>query len=284
MSKLKQASGREHMNLRSVVLLVALQSLFSCNGVHKDDNSNNPKTETIQRFAVKPEDLLKDFTTWYTYDYNNIKLSQDFIALDVDSNIIKKEDFLHSLLKGKYFAIKTMSKDEQPYYKLYTLPNRNVEIEETIKQKAATEIAHYEMEGKELSPYHFTDVRGTTYSNNSTKGKVVVLKCWFIHCVACVKEFPVLNDLVDKYKDRHDIEFISLASDTKQQLNSFLRTREFKYAIVPGQPEEYMREQLNVTEYPTHFLIDRTGKIVKVVNSIEDLIPFIEKEVKKNAL
>ncbi|GEO10250.1 hypothetical protein SAE01_27460 [Segetibacter aerophilus] len=272
------------MNLRSVILLVALQSLFSCNSVHKDDNSNNPKTETIRRFAVKPEDLLKNFTTWYRYDYNNVKLSQDFIALDVDSNVIKKEDFLHRLSTGKYFAIKTMSKDEQPYYNLYTFPNRNVEIEETIKQKAATAIAHYEMEGKELSPYHFTDVKGTTYSNNSTKGKVVVLKCWFIHCVACVKEFPVLNDLVDKYKDSHDIEFISLASDTKLQLNSFLRTREFKYAVVPGQREEYMREQLNVTEYPTHFLIDRTGKIVKVVNSIEDLIPFIEKEVKKNAL
>jgi thiol-disulfide isomerase/thioredoxin len=46
------------------------------------------------------------------------------------------------------------------------------------------------------------------------KGKIVVIKCWYIHCAACIKEFPEVNNLVRKYKDRKDIIFISLAEDT----------------------------------------------------------------------
>jgi hypothetical protein len=32
--------------------------------------------------------------------------------------------------------------------------------------------------------------------------KIVVIKCWYIHCAACIKEFPEVNNLVRKYKDR----------------------------------------------------------------------------------
>ncbi len=33
--------------------------------------------------------------------------------------------------------------------------------------------------------------------------------------------------------------------------------------------------KLNITEYPAHILVGRDGKIVKVVNKIEDIIPYI---------
>ena len=117
-------------------------------------------------------------------------------------------------------------------------------------------------------------MNGKTYDRFTTKGKVLVIKCWFIRCVACLKEFPELNKLVDKYKDRNDMLFISLAIDSKQDLISFLNTKEFKYAVVPD-------KEKCITAYPTHILIDKNGKIVKVVNGIDDLIPFIEKQAEK---
>ncbi len=55
-------------------------------------------------------------------------------------------------------------------------------------------------------------------------------------------------------------------------------------AVVPNMAEKYMREQLNVTSYPTHILIDKDGKIVKVVNAISDLIPYIAKQGNKASL
>jgi peroxiredoxin len=117
-----------------------------------------------------------------------------------------------------------------------------------------------------------------------TKGKIVILKCWFIRCMACVKEFPELNKVVEKYNKRNDMQFISLAWDSKIQLTSFLKTKEFKYAVVPAKDEKYMREQLNVTTYPTHILIDKNGKVVKVVNDISDLVPYIDKQGNKASL
>jgi thiol-disulfide isomerase/thioredoxin len=162
-------------------------------------------------------------------------------------------------------------------YKLYKLNSKDESIKATIKQMATTEMVHFKMEGTEMPKYNFTDLNGKTYDNTSTKGKIVVLKCWFIHCVACVKEFPDLNNLVQENKNRNDILFISLAMDSKQDLITFLKTKEFKYAVIP-ETKSFMNDKMHITEYPTHLLIDRNGKIVKVVNRIEDLIPFINKE------
>ena len=36
-------------------------------------------------------------------------------------------------------------------------------------------------------------------------------------------------------------------------------------------------------EYPTHLLIDKNGKIRKVVNSIKELAPFLQKEIEKDS-
>ena len=71
-------------------------------------------------------------------------------------------------------------------------------------------------------------------------------------------------------KNRDDIQFISLATDNQQELLSFLKTKEFKYAVVADK-EKYMTEQLKISAYPTHILVDKNGKIVKVVNAIDDL-------------
>ena len=48
--------------------------------------------------------------------------------------------------------------------------------------------------------------------------------------------------------------------------------------------EHYMVDKLSVTEYPTHILIDKEGKILKVVNKIDELIPFFKREIEKTEL
>lgn len=260
--------------------------MFSCNNVYsfKEGKATINNTTANINYTVNPEELLKSFMSWYKYTYTNIKLSDDFVGLDTDSIIIKKSDFLHRLATGKFVPIKVMKRDSVSYYKLYKLANPNSDIERTVKEMALTETSYYAMEGKELPAYDFIDLNGKTYNNTNTKGKIVILKCWFIHCTACVKEFPELNKLVERYKNRNDMQFISLAWESKQQLTSFLKTKEFKYAVVPNKDEKYMREQLNVTIYPTHILIDKDGKIVKVVNAISDLVPYIDKQANKTSL
>lgn len=117
----------------------------------------------------------------------------------------------------------------------------------------------------------------TTYSPATTKGKIVVIKCWYIGCVACAQEFSEVNKLVDGYKDWDDILFVSLAMDGKEELVDFLKSNELKYVTVPNM-EDLMQSKLGIGSYPTHLLLDRAGKIVKVVDRIDELKPFLEKQ------
>lgn len=256
--------------------LVISVCMFSCNNPssNKTRKPSQANLETNKPDTIDPAVILIDFRTWYKYNEHNISLSQDFVGLDVNSKKISKTDFLNHLLTGHYVPINMMVKNRKQFYKLYKINKPNLDIQNTIKQLAATEIAHYEMEGKELPAFSFTDLNGRIYNKTTTKGKVLVIKCWFIHCAACIKEFPQLNQLVEKNKDRDDILFISLAIDSKQDLISFLKKQEFKYAVVP-EMESYMNTQLKIRAYPTHILVDKNGKIIKVVNAVENLIPFI---------
>lgn len=220
--------------------------------------------------------ITDDYMKWYSYTYNNIRLSQDFIGLDTDAAAIDKPAFITKLMTGTVFAYKTGTRQGRDIYQLYTLNTKDESIKAVIQQTAAAEMEHYKMEGRPMPAFSFTDIKGNHYDNASVKGKLLVIKCWFIRCVACVKEFPELNKLVDSYQGNDQVLFVSLAFDTKDPLIKFLKTKEFKYAVVPGM-KKFMSEDLSINTYPTHLLIDRSGKIVKVVNRIGDLVPFIEK-------
>ena len=274
-----------------LLLIATIQFQISCNSVDKKEKSIKEKTTNSeaadlvsdQTFNTDWNTLTKDYMTWYKYTYHNVRLSQDFIGLDIDSTKIDKGTFLNKLETENVVAFKTKILKGQSVYQLFKLNSNDRSIKATIKQMASTEIEHFKMEGVEIPDFNFTDLNGKIYNKSSTKGKVVVLKCWFIHCVACVKEFPELNKLVDENQGRNDILFISLALDSKDSLLNFLKTKEFKYATVPNMMS-YLTNKLNITQYPTHLLIDGNGKILKIVSRIDDLIPFLNNQTGKKSL
>lgn len=262
----------------------------SCNNLHNAEFSIEPRKDTGQNnsihlssdkdFSINAEDISKDFKTWNTYNYSNIDLAQDFIGLDTDSTKITKSEFLKRLTIGNFIPLKILIINNVPIYRLYKLRNANSDIQQTIKQSALHELSNDKMEGEELLNFNLTDLNGNVYNKTTTHKKIIVLKCWFIHCVACVKEFPELNKLVDDYKQNSKVLFISLAMDNKNELKSFLNKNIFKFAVVPDM-KMYMLDTLGIYEFPTHILIDGNGKIVKVVNSVKDLIPFLKRETGK---
>jgi len=138
------------------------------------------------------------------------------------------------------------------------------------------------MEGTVFPKFDLKDLNGVEYTNEKTKGKTVVLKCWFIACAPCVAEFPQLNELVEKYKNRDDIVFVSLAFDSKEKLEPFLLKKPFRYAVVPDQ-KQFMFSDLDIKSYPTHIIIDKNGIIRKVVTSADEMIDALENDVLLNA-
>ncbi|MCC9065883.1 TlpA family protein disulfide reductase [Flavobacterium piscisymbiosum] len=229
---------------------------------------------------VDPIQIQKTYTEWSAYQSKNIILSRDFIALDSNSKEISKESFLNQLANENFIPIRLKSEDSKYYYQLFQIqPNSDTSIKATINQIGFDAHKNFEMEGTPFPKFSFKDLNGNLITNESMKGKIIVIKCWYIHCTPCIKEFPQVNKLADEYKDRKDILFISLAEDSPEKLKAFLTKRPLKYSVVPNL-KVYMNEALQLNSFPTHFILNKDGMIAKVLPNFESLEVALEKESK----
>ncbi len=238
-------------------------------------------SKSIEQPNAKPEVILKNFDTWWAYNSININLTANYVALNENSEVIDRENFLKSLTSGKYVTFKLVTSDSSLKYKLHKLDAQaDVSIGTNMKRFVDTHYHYFKMEGKQIPDFNFTDLNGKIYNSETTKEKIVVLKCWFIHCFMCVKEMPKLNKIVEKYRNQKDVVFISLAYDDEEKLKQFLKKTKFNYAVVPIS-EQYFEEKLKIYTFPTHLILSKKGVISKVMDNADEMILALEMELLK---
>ena len=116
-------------------------------------------------------------------------------------------------------------------------------------------------------PFDVTSLDGKHWSLQELKGKTVALNFWFVGCLPCRQEIPVLNQLVEQYKD---VVFLGFALDGEDQLRDFLKKFPFRYQIVPN--SQKISDGFRVAAYPAHVLIGPTGEIVfEAVENVDSL-------------
>jgi peroxiredoxin len=229
---------------------------------------------------VDPIQIQKTYTDWSAYQSKKIMLSRDFVALDILSKEISKESFLDQLANGNFIPIRLKSDDSIHYYKLFKIQLKSdTSIKATINQIGFDAYKNYKMEGTAFPNFSFRDLDGNIVSNESMKGKIIVIKCWYIHCTPCIREFSQVNKLTEEYKDRKDILFISLAEDSPEQLKTFLARKPLSYSVIPDM-KIYMNESLQLNSFPTHFILNKEGLISKVLPNFESLEVALAKESK----
>jgi peroxiredoxin len=229
---------------------------------------------------VDPILIQKTFSGWSAYQSKSIMLSRDFTALDLLSKEISKEIFLDKLANGNFIPVRLKSEDGVYVYKLFKiLPKTDTSIKATINQIGFDAYKNFKMEGTAFPSFSFKDLDGNPVTNESMKGKIIVIKCWYIHCTPCIREFPQVNKLTEEYKDRKDIVFMSLAEDSAEQLKTFLARKPLSYSVIPDM-KVYMNEALQLNSFPTHFILNKEGLISKVVPNFESLEVALAKESK----
>ncbi|MEJ7558090.1 MAG: TlpA disulfide reductase family protein [Pedobacter sp.] len=267
--------------MRYITPVVSLAILLiSCNNnttrepIVKIDIVVQTKLETIKEATP-----FTEFNSFWNYYSKNIKLNEDFLATDNNYKRVSKTKFLNLLSTGKFQPI-LINPSDTIRYQLKRAPKKSDKyISEYMKQFATEQLVFFNMEGQQVPKFDFTTLTGAHYTNENTKGKIILMKCWFISCVPCVKEMPQLNDLVESYKNRNDIIFLSLAIDDKKHLKRFLEKTRFDYETVAEQ-EGYMSKQLNVSSYPTHILVNAKGQVVKITNEADDVEKFFKRMLK----
>jgi peroxiredoxin len=238
------------------------------------------KSQTFKP-VVPPAEILKNMNSLLAYYDEHLQLTGNFLAYDTKGHAITAAQLLKQTSDGGYLPLQIEAKPGVWAFQLYKLPANTIDdVSAFLKQIGRTEYGIFQIVGKPFPPYHYVDLNGHVYTPASTKGKIVVLKAWAISCVPCVEEFPELNKLVEKYKNRKDIVFVSIAPDPRPKLRSFMKRHPFDYAVVPIS-EKYIVDTLRAWGYPAHWVINKQGIVVSMSYDKSVMIAALEKEIAK---
>jgi peroxiredoxin len=118
------------------------------------------------------------------------------------------------------------------------------------------------LEGFNLPTFNAISTLNDSINTKKLKGKPTVINLWFVGCPPCEAEVPGLNQLANKYYDK--VNFIAIGRNSDKYLSEFLENNEWTFKHINDPNEEIIRNSFNhVWGFPTTFIADKNGKIVK---------------------
>jgi len=141
------------------------------------------------------------------------------------------------------------------------LPKENFDISDFVISYTKSEPKKNERWNAKILPkLEAITLNGSEYKLVTSK-KITVINYWFLGCAPCRMEIPYLNELVKKYNNRPEIQFIAVTLDKPDDINKYLYEGNiFKYQILGNGKKAAIKSK--VQSYPTHLIIDTTGKVV----------------------
>ncbi|MCL5030650.1 MAG: TlpA family protein disulfide reductase [Bacteroidetes bacterium] len=129
--------------------------------------------------------------------------------------------------------------------------------------------------------FTLVDTQGKKVSLSDYKGKVVIIDFWATWCPPCRRGIPDLIDIQKQFKNEVVVLGISVDTDTKGDVPSFIKNMGINYTVLFATPE-VVQAYGNIDAIPTSFIIDKKGKIVNqhvgltpketLVNEIKNLL------------
>ena len=94
------------------------------------------------------------------------------------------------------------------------------------------------------------------------RGKVVLLNFWATWCPPCLEEMPLFNDLQARFGDQ-GFQIITVNTDrSRSALKDFLKANDLQFPVIHDR-DRTLTMRFAVDSYPTTFLIDKKGVIVR---------------------
>ncbi len=113
----------------------------------------------------------------------------------------------------------------------------------------------------ERPQFAVTSLEGAAITDDTLRGKVVLVNFWATWCPPCRVEMPLLQAMADRHRDA-GLVVLGLSRDLgpPDDVRQFLATRGITYPVaIVGRDAELQFG--GIRGYPTSFLLDRTGRI-----------------------
>ncbi|MBK9981282.1 MAG: TlpA family protein disulfide reductase [Saprospiraceae bacterium] len=141
--------------------------------------------------------------------------------------------------------------------------------------------------GAQLPAFEEKSMDGKMINRDYFAGKVSFINFWHIGCRPCEEEMPLLNQLVEKYKDQ-PVNFLAIGMNTVQDVPAFLLKHPFNFDHIPYGYSLTMDIFQLQWGNPLTLIVDRHLKIISIVQDKLDntkmekeIIPIIDHALKK---
>ena len=116
---------------------------------------------------------------------------------------------------------------------------------------------------RQAPAFALTDLSGRPVSNESLKGRAVLLDFWATWCAPCRKSMPELEALHQRYRDKGvTVLGVSIDEGSPKKVRGFVKARRLTYPIAIDTDRTPAWAAYKVKAVPAAFLIDRDGRIV----------------------
>lgn len=206
--------------------------------------------------------------------------SQEFFKAITNKKIYTKAE-LEKLIKrvNEVSAKKNDATIFNTSYKVLRTYTRNDsvihEFDYVFKSIPSKKEKIFSFENKPFPNFKFKNLKGEKITEKDLKGSITVVNIWFINCLPCRREMPILNILHEKYKDK--VDFKSITFDSKDKVKAFLKTNKYTFEHMLTS-KYFLKKHLGVQAYPKVIIVNRDGIVEYVGNGIP---PTFDEKTKK---
>jgi thiol-disulfide isomerase/thioredoxin len=117
------------------------------------------------------------------------------------------------------------------------------------------------LSGPERAPrFRAKTLDGETFTNDSVKGKVVLLQFWTTWCQYCRREQPVVDDINKEFSPKGLVLLAVNVGESKKKVKKFLEENPRSVRIVLTE-DTNLAAMYAATSFPIYVAIDRDGNI-----------------------
>lgn len=134
--------------------------------------------------------------------------------------------------------------------------------------------------GKKAPNFSISDTNGNVITLGDYEGRYVLLNFWGQWCSPCVKSYPALRTLNEKYPKQ--LQIIGIAAEHAKDRDKWQTTiQENNLTWIQSSEFEFDKGRINslynITAFPTYFLLDREGEIVLKTYSVTEVQEFVSR-------